>query len=269
MFKIGDFSGLTQVPVKTLRYYDEIGLLKPVEVDRFTGYRYYSASQLPRLNRILALKDLGFSLEDIGKALDENLPLDELRGMLRLRRAEQHNRVAEEQERLARVERRLTQIEKEGGVTNYEVVVKRLNAQWVASVRDVIPAYQDIGRLFGELYGYVARLGAAGVPGATWHDDGYKEQDVDAEAFVYLKGRVPETDRVKVRELAAADVASVVHKGAFIRLCDAYNAIMQWIEANGYSVAGPSREIYLHCPQPVRQDDESCVTEIQVPVEKT
>jgi DNA-binding transcriptional MerR regulator len=113
MFKIGDFSKLSQVTVKTLRYYDELGLLKPVEVDRFTGYRYYSADQLPRLNRILALKDLGLSLEQIATlfAARDKLTVEQMRGMLRLKQAEAQERVREEQDRLARVEARLRQIE--------------------------------------------------------------------------------------------------------------------------------------------------------------
>ncbi len=80
MFKIGEFSKLSQVTVKTLRYYDEIGLLKPAEVDRFTSYRYYSVDQLPRLNRILALKDLGLSLDQVAHLLDGNLPPGHFRG---------------------------------------------------------------------------------------------------------------------------------------------------------------------------------------------
>jgi len=88
MFKIGEFSKLSQVTVKTLRYYDEIGLLKPAKVDRFTSYRYYSADQLPRLNRILALKDLGLSLAQVAQLLDGDLPPAQIRGMLRLKQAE-------------------------------------------------------------------------------------------------------------------------------------------------------------------------------------
>lgn len=86
MLKIGEFSRLAFVPVKTLRYYDDIGLLKPVHVDQWTGYRYYSVEQLPRLNRILALKGLGLSLEQIGQLLDDDLPAEQIRGMLRLKR---------------------------------------------------------------------------------------------------------------------------------------------------------------------------------------
>ncbi len=97
MFKIGEFSRLTWVPVKTLRYYDELGLLKPVEVDPFTSYRYYSASQLPRLNRILVLKDLGLTLEQIRLILEEDLTAEQLRGMLYRRQAELRQQIEEGQ----------------------------------------------------------------------------------------------------------------------------------------------------------------------------
>src|SRR5215475_8735323 len=119
MFKIGEFSRMVQVPVPTLRYYDQVGLLKPVEVDRFTGYRYYSASQLPRLHRILALKGLGFSLEQIGAVLDEGLNADQLRGMLRLRQEQIRQQLEEAQSQLLEVELRLQQIEREENLATY------------------------------------------------------------------------------------------------------------------------------------------------------
>src|SRR5438046_2580385 len=133
MFKIGDFSRLTKVSAKALRYYDELGLLRPACIDRFTGYRYYSAHQLPRLNRILALKDLGFSLDQIGTLLDEGLPAEQIRGMLKLKREEIRQLVAEEQARLARVEARLRQIEQEDAMPEHEVILKRLEPMTVAS----------------------------------------------------------------------------------------------------------------------------------------
>src|SRR5262245_65829749 len=121
MLRIGDFSKLAQVPVPTLRYYDRLGLLKPAQVDKFTDYRYYTVEQLPRLNRILALKDLGFSLEQIERLLDEDLSLEQLRGMLKMKQAEVEQHLAEEHERLARIAARLRQIEREGSMTNYDV----------------------------------------------------------------------------------------------------------------------------------------------------
>src|SRR4030095_1616002 len=124
MIKIGDFARLSQVSVVTLRYYDEMDLLKPVRVDDFTGYRYYSVDQLPRLNRILALKDLGFSLEQIRLMLTDGLSLEQLRSMLTLQRVEVEKRLADEQGRLLRIEARLRQIELEDKMSNYDVVLK-------------------------------------------------------------------------------------------------------------------------------------------------
>ncbi|MBC8496712.1 MAG: MerR family transcriptional regulator, partial [Chloroflexi bacterium] len=156
MLKIGDFSKLSRVTVKTLRYYDEIGLLKPAQVDRFTGYRYYSFKQLPRLNRILALKDLGLSLEQIGRLLDEELPSEQLRGMLRLKWAEIEGEVTEAQAHLARVEARLRQIEQEVVMSKYDVIIKKVELLKVASMRGVVPTPPDQGTLWNELEGYLA-----------------------------------------------------------------------------------------------------------------
>ncbi|MEM7714814.1 MAG: helix-turn-helix domain-containing protein, partial [Cyanobacteria bacterium P01_A01_bin.68] len=136
MLKIGDFSKLSQVTVKALRLYDQLGLLKPADIDEFTGYRYYSVQQLPQINRILAFKDLGFSLEQIAKLLDDNLPPAEIRGMLRLKQAELELHLLAEKERLSRVEVRIKQIEQENNMSNYEVVLKTVQPIKVASIRE-------------------------------------------------------------------------------------------------------------------------------------
>src|SRR5215210_9235594 len=99
MFKIGEFSRLSRVSVRAVRHYDQLGLLTPSQTDAFTGYRYYSANQLPRLNRIIALRDLGFSLEQIAGMLGEDLSTDQLLGMLKLKRAEVEQQMQLEQQR--------------------------------------------------------------------------------------------------------------------------------------------------------------------------
>jgi effector-binding domain-containing protein len=266
MLKIGEFSRLTRVSVKALRNYDEIGLLKPAQVDPFTGYRFYGHDQLPRLNRILALRDLGFSLEQVGQMLEEGVSPDQLRGMLRLRRAELVHQLDEGRERLARVEARLKQIEQEGKMPEYEVVIKNVEPQLVASIRQRLGSYREIGRLFGELYGYLGPLGASGIGGSLWHDGEFKESDVDGEAVAFLAQPVPESGRVKVYELPGATVAALVHRGPYRLIDQAYAALMGWIEANGYRLTGPDREIYLQGG--TDPDDPSYVTEIQQPVEK-
>lgn len=266
MLKIGEFSKLSRVSVKALRLYDEIGLLRPIRVDPFTGYRFYGHEQLPRLNRILALRDLGFSLGQIGQMLDEGVTPDQLRGMLRLRRADLVQELDAGRERLARVEARLKQIEREGKMPEYDVVIKKVAPQLVAGVRDRLGSYGEIGRLFGELYGYLGPLGAAGLGGSLWHDGEFKESDVDGEAISFLARPVPEAGRVRVYELPAATVAALVHRGTYSSIDQAYAALMGWIEANGYRLAGPDRELYLQGGRD--PEDASYVTEIQQPVEK-
>ncbi len=268
MFKIGDFSRLSQVSVKALRYYDELGLLKPVQIDPFTGYRYYSADQLGRLNRILVLKDLGFSLEQIGGILDGDLSPAEMRGMLRLRRAELEQQVQEEQARLVRIEARLRQIEQEDTIPAYDVVIKHSERQMVASVRDTVPTYGDMGRLFGKIFAQLGQVRPAGPVLAIYHDGEYREQDADVEAAVPITAALPVQQPVMIRELPEEKtLASVIHQGSYGTLSQAYAALMNWIGANGYRINGPNREIYLRGPEH-GGDPASYVTEVQFPIEK-
>src|SRR5262245_10440656 len=152
MFKIGEFSKMVQVPVPTLRYYDQVGLLKPVKVDPFTGYRYYSASQLPQLHRILALKGLGFSLEQIGAVLAEGLTPEQMRGMLRLRYAQISKQPAAVESHLTEVEVRLQHIEREEQLSAYDVILKQVEPLLIASVRAILPSHSAVGTLYSEVY---------------------------------------------------------------------------------------------------------------------
>src|SRR5512140_96213 len=242
MIRIGDFSKLSLVSVKTLRYYDELGLLKPVQVDPFTGYRLYAIHQLPRLHRILALKDLGFSLEEIGQLLSEDLSPEQLRGMLRLRRAEARQKVQEEAERLDRVEARLRQIEQEDCMSTYEVVIKRIEPQRVAALRSVVPTPPEQGALWEELGGYLASQHARCIePCSTvYYDDDYKERDWDLEVCQPFDGSIKETGRIKIKTLPLVEsMACAIHHGPFTSIGEAYTAIMKWVDANGYRVCGP------------------------------
>src|SRR5512133_887685 len=183
MIRIGDFSKLSRVSVKTLRFYDEMGLLKPIEVDRFTGYRYYDFHQLPRLYRILALKDLGFSLEEIGHLLEGELSTEQMRGMLTLRQSEIRQRGEEEAARLERVDIWLKQIEQENSMSRYDVVIKKVEPLKVASVRGVVPQPSDQHSLWRPLGEYLAQrhVRPAGPCFSLYHDQEYRERDWDIE----------------------------------------------------------------------------------------
>jgi DNA-binding transcriptional MerR regulator/predicted transcriptional regulator YdeE len=277
MFKIGEFSKLAQVTVPTLRYYDQVGLLTPVQVDRDTGYRYYDAGQLRRLHRILALKGLGLSLDQIGTVLADGLALEEIRGMLRLRHAQISQELVERQSQLVTVEARLRQIEREEQLSPYDVMLKQVAPQLVASVRAILPSHSACYPLFVEAYEALGSQSAEalgphpGEPGQTlvlWYDTEHKERDVDGAAAFILRCRVPDRGRMRVHELPAATMAATVHHGPYNTIGEAHEAVLTWIDANGYRVHGPDREVYLFNKAPIRQDDSSYVTEIQYPVER-
>jgi DNA-binding transcriptional MerR regulator len=277
ILKIGEFSRLARVPVPTLRYYDQVGLLPPVEVDRLTGYRFYAASQLPRLNRILALKGLGFSLDQIAAVLAEGLTAEQMRGMLRLRRAQIRQQLIEVQSQLVEVEARLQQIEREEELPAYDVILKDVEPLLVALVRATLPNHSAVGALFGEVYEAIRpwvadalfpRPEDGGQTLVIWYDAEFKESDVDGAAAFMLRCRVPESGRVRVQELPAATMATTVHHGSYDTIGRAHAAVLTWIEANGYRVAGPDRELNLHHTMPIRLNNPSYVTEIQYPVER-
>ncbi len=272
MFKIGEFSRLCWVPVKTLRYYDELGLLKPVEVDRFTGYRYYSASQLPRLNRILVLKDLGLTLEQIRLILDSDLSAEELRGMLRRRQAELRQQIEEGQAMLERVKSRLEQIDLEGRMTALDVVIKKVPSFWVAAVRGVIPSYPEQGELWNTLESALQEQGIRpnGPCFVIYLDEEYREQKIELEVCEPVSAPATLKAPAHIYELPGVeDMASLMHHGPFNTLSNTYTELMAWLEQNGYQIVGPGREIYVHTGAgPVQQDDPSYITEIQFPVRK-
>lgn len=281
MFKIGDFSKLSQVSVRALRLYDQMGLLKPACVDQFTGYRYYSTDQLSQLNRIVAFKDLGFSLEQIAGLLDEQIPASQIRGMLRLKQAELQQLVEAEQARLARVEARLKQIEQEDTVSTYDVVLKKVESQMVAAIRDVIPVCGDMEQLHYELETYLGKHGArmAGFPLTIWYDTDYRLHDVDAEAIVPIDKSLSGNERVRIRLLPGVELmACVIHHGSYNTTDQTYNALLRWIEANRYHIVGPNREIYLRLgvtgadieypANYLANNVSEYVTEIQFPVKK-
>lgn len=267
MFKIGEFSKLSQIPVKTLRFYHEIGLLTPEHIDTFTGYRYYSATQLPRLNRILALKELGFALDQIRPIVDGKLSPEQIRGMLMLKQAEVMQSISAENARLRYIESRLRQIELEDKMPEYEVVIKQVEPMTVAAVRDIMPSYKAVGPLYTELFGAIMQNGImpAGPSLSIYYDEDYKESDIDIEAAVPVAGGSLAGDRVVIKELPAITAAAVVRRGPWDDFSPAYQALMQWIQANDYRVIGCNREIYLQGPESGVAPEEYIV-EIQFPV---
>ncbi len=270
MLKIGEFSKLAQVSVKTLRYYDELGLFRPDWIDRYTGYRYYSLQQLPRLNRILALKELGFSLVQIERMLREDLSLDELQRLMRLRKAELAEQVRAEQARLMHVAARLQRIEAEGSQPPYEVITKQVPSCLVAGIRDTVHDDEDLLYLRDELRHYLDRAGIAASPlapvTAIYYDAEYLDQGADVEVAVPLARPLRGDGRVAVHKLPGIETAaSVVHHGCHSQLPSAHQALIAWSQVNGYRIGSQSRTVYLQGWE-ADEPPEHCVTELQLPI---
>lgn len=269
MFKIGDFARLNRVTVKTLRYYDSLGLLHPEKIDSFTGYRYYSAAQMPRVNRILVLKDVGFSLEEIALILNKNLDSEQIETLLELKHAEIAERISAEQDRLSRLENLMKTCKQEAFNMNYNIVLKDIEPIHVAALRDTIPSYSEQGHLWNELAEHIKKHDAKIVPPCMviYHETSHKyEEAVDAEVIEPIVGDLSETDRIKVKLLdGVKQMAAVVHKGPFRTINMAYSAISKWIEDNGYEIVGPVRELYLKGDW-MTDDPNEYITEIQFPI---
>ena len=273
MLKIGEFSRLTRVPAKTLRYYDEIDLFKPATYNLETGYRFYTVEQLPRLYRIVALKGLGISLDQIRHLLEEELSSEEIRGMLKMKRVEILNKLEEESLRLMFLEAYLRQLDNETGLVKYNVILKPTDPIRVASVRGIMPKLEQIGDIVGDylsaLHNHLQEHQAVqtGAHFHIYHDEELKDKHLDIEIAVPIAEDIPESDRVCVRTVEpVSQMACTVHHGPFVNMLRANVAIMQWISDNNYHVVGPYREVYLQYEP--EGDQVGCVTEVQFPIER-
>lgn len=273
MFTIGDFARHGRVSVRMLRHYDATGLLRPAHVDPVNGYRHYTAGQLARLNRIVALKDLGFTLRQVRDIVDEKLGAEELRGMLRLRRAELEAAVAETRARLVQVEARLRAIESEGHMPTNDVVLTAVPTLRVAELTATAASFgpEHIGPVIGPLYDELfRRLEAAGVtptgPGVAYYEDAPEGGGrITVHAAVQVSAPLQDGD-FRILDLPALEqAATIVHRGSMDTVLSTAQTLAHWTDAHGYRPTGYPREINLECPE----DRDAWVTELQAPVTRT
>lgn len=271
MLKIGDFSKLSKISIRMLRHYDEIGLLTPESVDGFTGYRYYSEAQLPVAGRITALKDMGFSLAGIKEILAHYGDPGKLKVFLQLRQTEIREQADALNRQLLLLETTLTRLGKDDSAMNYNVIFKKLPARTVASVRKMIPNYEEEGRLWHILMNETAPLHIVNDDPcyalAVFHDGEYKESDVDVEVQISVKGQYKDTENVKFKTVPAIEMASATYKGGYEKITAVNEAVAGWVVDNGYEFDGLSFCIYHVSPHDTPNPEE-WVTEVCYPVRK-
>lgn len=273
MYTIGEFARMAQVSRRQLRHWDEIGLLQPAKVDPKTGYRYYSATQLTTLNRVVALKELGLSLDQIQRFINDDVSVDEMQGMLLLRKAELEQQVLAEMRRIRVIESRLKHIREQGQHVR-DVVVKQLPSRKYIGVRTtsldwesmlqkwnvVTPVLTDTtGDQYGNFMGIL-------------HCDG-----TATDYFVMEVGRILKTDThpplktrdgqpLVVREIPPYVMATYVQKGTPYEMHIGFSAIGEWAEMNDYAFAGPMHGVILNSTH--LQDTTDLLVEVQFPIQK-
>lgn len=282
MFRIGEFSLIAQVSGRLLRYYDEIGLLSPEYTDPQTGYRYYSAGQLPRLNRILVLKELGLGLDQIARLLDQDTSSEEIRGMLLLRKAQISQAMQDDLAQLQLVEARLDQLDAVDQTPIPDVVVKTIPPQRYLALREVFPDVAAVRRMVVRMTALVPHkmpMSSLGQIAFVIHSRMFDPDALDFEVGYLLTGSPGNTGRVPaavqlseervltVRDLPAVEaMATLVHAGRITDTHRSYGFLGTWVEQQQWQIVGQGRQILLQLPQP---DQDDAVIELQLPVSKT
>jgi DNA-binding transcriptional MerR regulator len=275
MFRIGEFSRIARVSARLLRFYDELGLLKPAHADPQTGYRYYSADQLSELNRITVLKGLGFTLEQIGPILANRITATELRSMLLLRRRDAEQSMGAEKERLRQIETRIMQIETGGKLDTTDVVMRSEPERRLLSLRRVVSSFSEARGLLAELNEHVKAIYPRGHSGqicAVAHSEDFETDDIDVEFGMTLgageEPRVPAGSPLGLTIMPAAErMATCVRVGPPEDAHLVTAKIGRFIEMNGDSLAGPSREVFLRPPRLDRLHE--ALVEMQFPLARS
>lgn len=273
MLKIGEFSKVTRVTVKALRHYDETGLLKPSQVDAFTGYRYYSYAQLPRLYRIITLKNAGFSLAEIRSLVEIEPQAADFRQMMQRKQAELQSELTAVQSKLTQVAAFLSILDLEERYMDYSVIVKELPAVTVASLRTVIPNYQAYHSLYPEMGAYMAEQGCLCAEPeycfTIYRDGEYRDHDIDVEICQAVVEAKSDSSRVQFKQVSAVPTAAcVLHRGPYETIGLAYGALGQWTDQNGWQIVGPPRESYIDGIWN-KENPHEWLTEVQIPVQRS
>lgn len=267
MYKIGMFSKMNKITIKALRYYDEMGLLKPAYIDDFTGYRYYTSEQLPILYQILSLKQMGFTIDEIIE-VQKGLSVEKL---LHRKKEQLLQAIAESTMKLAQVEHYLNS-DKQGMHMNYNVIIKELSEVIVASMRRVVKNYDEFFEVVPPMGEEMEKLGCiCAVPEYCfniYHDGEYKDENFDVEVCEAVVEAKQDSEMVKFKRIKYVPQAvCALHKGPYSTLRNAYGALLKWMDDNGYELADHPRESFIDGIWN-KDTENDWLTEVQFPIKK-
>jgi len=242
--RIGDFARMGDVSVRALRFYDAIGLLRPIHIDSHSGFRHYGVGQIARLHQIAAFRDLGFSLARIRELLRRDLPAASFRELMEQRRRELRRQIHDDVARLARIDTRLQTLAKHDGGGPSPVLVRDTKDTWVVSLRKKLQRYEEADNLFQEVEEKIPARCLAGTRVALWHTCERGGREIDCEVVRYLKRPVEVPRGLRSYRLPGATIASVFHLGSDDTVSQSYLQLNRWLEQNKLNLQGAKREIY-------------------------
>lgn len=268
MFSIGEFSKITGLTIKTLRFYHEQGVLIPARVEPGSGYRYYDRRNVDTARAIAALRDFGFGLEEIAEILRDHADEADLMDFLAKRKQALNARMAQDRELVSSIDRiikRETEARTMPQETLYPIEQKQLSPVLVAGMR-MTGRYADCGKAFAKLGRGLGRH-ISGHPLCLYYNDEYREDDADFEPCVPIR-KVVQLDGAHIRELSGCNCLSLIHRGPYNELGRSYERLLRHAKEHGYKLSLPSREVYLKGPGMIfKGNPQSYLTEIQIPLE--
>lgn len=266
MYQIGEFSKMSKTTIKTLRYYDEIGLLKPENVDDFTGYRFYTTQQLLKLHYIQAFKQIGLPINEIKLIMARQNEMN----ILKKRKNQLNAEMERITDQLSRIEFILSGKEEESFMS-YQAIIKELPECIVYYKRLTVPSYDayfDLIPAIGQECMEANPDIKCRVPEycfIVYLDGEYKEKDINIEFCEAVNKFGKDTGSIKFKKIESVTALSVMHKGSYSGLPKAYAYAFKWIEDNGYAVTDNPRESYIDGIWNKDSVDD-WLTELQIPV---
>lgn len=257
---------MSKTTVKTLRYYDEIGILKPEGVDRFTSYRLYTTNQLLKLHQIQAYRQMGLTIENIKDILNGG----KVETVLFARKTELLDQIVRSQEQLSRIEFMLSG-KQEDLIMSYQAIVKELPECIVYSKKLTVPDYNSYFKVIPAIGEQVTKqypdleCSKPEYCFICYPEGEYKEKDINIEFCEAVTKMREDFDDIKFKKIEKVTAVSVMHKGEYAGLGGAYAYVFKWIEENGYTVIDSPRENYIDGIWN-KDKEEDWLTELQIPV---
>lgn len=267
MYRIGQFSKINRVTIKTLHHYDEVGLLKPAYVDEENGYRYYSSDQMLTVHKIISLRNMGFSVDEVIAVTKGT----NIMGIYEQRKAEIEEQLSVTQQQLSLINYYISELKEGFNLNNYQIIIKELPQCIVYSKRVMVSCYDEYFQLIPQIGREIVEMNPnlkCANPAycfIIYHDGEYKDKNMDIEFCEAVTSYGKNTTSIRFKNMESTSAVCVLHKGSYATIGNAYAYIYKWIDDNVYTVCGNPRE--SHIDGIWNKDNPSdWLTELQIPI---